>query len=201
MFETDLFNLAARRVGRIVFGAVLIVGAVALLMREHLPFSAAEIMVGSWSLAFVLAAIVGRLPIREPHGYLFKPSIVLPSIGAALMLPLLIHLPFIFAQQGSDYEFWVTISIYMVGTAHIAFAITSAIRASQLVDGRRAMSPWSILLIVIGVSCVPFALLYMIPPAIVALTAIPIMPLFYFQARLVNRERAATNLPTAVAYV
>jgi hypothetical protein len=202
MFETDVTKLAARRVGRIVFGVVLIAGAFALVFRSRLPFSAAQIMIGSWSLAFAAALIVGHLPIREPRKDLFKTSIVVPSIGVALMLPLLVHMPFVFAQPYPDYDGWVQLSVYIVGMAHVAFALTSAIRASQLVDDVRALSPWAILGIVFGVSCVPFALLYMIPPVLVALTSIPILPLFFYQAHLVRRERAAvtTHLPRAIAY-
>jgi hypothetical protein len=197
MFETTVDRLAARRVARITFGSVLIVGAAVLVLGPYLrlPFSSAEIMLGSWFIATLLSLSVGRLPIHTDPQPLFKASLVVPTIGIALMAPLLIHLPFALVSQGS-YDTWVGLSVVIVGTAHLAFAITTGIRAARVVDDRPAMSPWICYAITVGVSCVPFALLLLIPPVLVALTALPLMPLVYFQNQLADRERALVTTPS-----
>jgi hypothetical protein len=204
MFETNLDTLGGRRAGRIAFGTVLIAGALAILVRPHLPFyiSAAELMVGSWVCAFAAALALGQVPVRE-SGYMFKTSIVVPSIGIALMLPLLLHLPVVAAAAGTrSFDAWVDLSIIFVGPAHLAFALMAALRGARLTDGKPAQSVNSLYVWVLIVSCIPFVL-FLIPPLLVGLTGAFILPVLFYQSRLVEQERhSMTNhLPRAIAWV
>jgi hypothetical protein len=77
------------------------------------------------------------------------------------------------------------------------------VRSKQLVTGRPAWSPRKIYIATVVTSCVPFALLYAIPPVIVALTALPFVPLLRAMEWIVTRERreladARHALPRAI---
>jgi hypothetical protein len=53
-------------------------------------------------------------------------------------------------------------------------------------------------------SCVPFVVLYAIPPMLVAITALPFIPMLHAMERMVGRERTelavvAGTLPRAIA--
>lgn len=51
------------------------------------------------------------------------------------------------------------------------------------------MDPSRIFGITVAVSCVPFVLLFLIPPVLVAITLLPILLLLYGMESVVDRER------------
>jgi hypothetical protein len=89
-------------------------------------------------------------------------------------------------------------SLFVGGTSHIALVIFAVRRANQLAEGRRAMSPEKIYTSVIAISCIPFAVLFMIPPIVVGLTGLAILPLLIRMERWIESERVP-ELPTAMA--
>jgi hypothetical protein len=207
MFERDRnVEIASRRAGRIAFGLVLIAGAVLLVfnaLHEVVIEPAVQVPL-TWVCAFLVAGIV-RLATRRPLPAdrlraRFAPSIVVPSIGIALMAPLSIHLPVVSYLFGVDaYRDWVEISILVTGLTHVVTATLVGLRAGQLVAGHsRPVGMAAVYLTGVGVSCVPFALLYMIPPAIVAVTGLALFPLLVYQRRIVEREQTIdVDLPCA----
>src|SRR5687767_14897416 len=100
MFENDVVTaLATRRLARTVFGVALIAGAAVFVLNanaEH-PIPATAVLGATWMVAFAGAGVVGYLrPVPLDRALrLFAPSIVLPTIGIALLLPLTIQLPFV----------------------------------------------------------------------------------------------------------
>lgn len=210
-------DVFARRAGRLAFGVVLIVGAVYLVLtmcsnghggREG---DAARILGWTWLLAAgagVAAWAIARwLPAPPDTGAVLAKSLVLPTLGAALLLPLTLHL-LVFRSVdspswASQFDDWVGISLVITGPAHLVFAILSATRAYMLAIGRPALSPLKIYGFTVAASCLPFVLLLAIPPVLVAITGVPILPLLDGMERLIARERAAvaavTALPPAVA--
>jgi len=208
MFNSSLYG---RRAGRIAFGTVLFAGTAVLVQRlvHGGPLlgqaHAWQIIAATW----IAAAVVGKIvavassgSARDPQG-MFKASVVVPSIGIALLLPLTLQMPFLLGDGGAaEFDGWAKVSLPIAGATHLVFAALVALRASRLVEGgvARVITPGQIYVIVIAVSCIPFALLYMIPPVIVALTGLPILPLLYAMKNLVERERAAVpELPRAIA--
>jgi hypothetical protein len=207
MFETSLEtpggSLASRRAGRIAFGGVLIAGAVAMVrdvgaFGDGPRIGALWIMLGSWFLAFVAGFVVSQLRITRQ---LRTASIVVPSIGIALMLPLLLHLPFVLPTGAKAYNTWVALSLFAVGFAHVMFALLAALRAWQLSTGRRAISVWMVYVLVIIASGIPLGMFFL-PPLITAITGLPVIGLLHHQETLANREREADRLgeiPAAIA--
>ena len=67
----------------------------------------------------------------------------------------------------------------------------AAVRAHELVAGGPARSPRSIYIATVTASCVPFILLFAIPPVLVAITGLPFIPLLHAMETVVARERQA----------
>jgi hypothetical protein len=127
-----------------------------------------------------------------------------PSVGIALMLPLLIHMPFahgIAGLEGDDG--WVRLSYVISGPTHLALAFMVARRGARLVDGRLVQSAGSVYLIACVISCVPFVV-FVLPPLITMLTGVPFLGLLRYQEQLVERERAELEgevaMPRAIAH-
>ena len=200
MFETDpITTLATRRLARTVFGALSIAGAAVFVLNAlaEEPFPSTAVLGGIWILAFAGACVAGfRRPVSLERAHrLFGLSVVLPSIGLALLLPLTIQLPFVVAAGGSDsFDGWVSLSLWITGAVHIVLAVLVAVRAEMLVSGRQPLSVGLIYGACVGTSCIPFAV-FVLPPFLVALTGLPMIPLLYYQARLVERERAMIATP------
>jgi hypothetical protein len=212
---SDVF---ARRLGRIAFGGVLIAGVAVLATGAWagLPHglgrdwpSGARIVGWTW-LAAAIAGVVARLVAarvrwaRDPEA-LFAESVMLPTAGFALMLPITLHLPVVLAISDSrGFDLWVEASLWITGVAHLAFAGMCAQRARRLVAGKPALPPRTIYLVTVITSCVPFVVLWAIPPLLVAITAAPFVPMLRYQQRLVARELAELaavthDLPRAIA--
>ena len=157
---SDVF---ARRLGRIAFGGVLIAGVAVLATGAWagLPHglgrdwpSGARIVGWTW-LAAAIAGVVVRLVAarvrwaRDPEA-LFAESVMLPTAGFALMLPITLHLPVVFAISDSrGFDLWVEASLWITGVAHLAFAGMSAQRARRLVAGKPALPPRTIYVVTV----------------------------------------------------
>jgi len=199
-------ELLARRIGRITFGGVLLVGVAYLVVATcagsvrrpwydaRPALDAAKIISGTW-LAALVAGIVARhvarrLPLRWNPDALFAESVMAPVLGMALLLPLTLHMPFALVLFDSEsFDTWVGLSVWITGLAHLVFAITSAMRGYQLVMGRPAYSPRRIVVVTLITSCVPFIVLIGIPPLLVVATALPLVPLLRAMEHVIGRER------------
>lgn len=211
-------QIFARRVGRIAFGVVLLIGAATLtttawsgsLGPHRLPRLDAARLIGlTWLAALLAGAVARAIAVRVPWSRgseaLFTESLTVPAAGIALVLPISLHVPLVLLiADGEAFDVWVMASLWITGLTHIVFATLCVLRARQLVAGRPALAPRKIYVITLITSCVPFVVLYAIPPTLVALTALPFLPMLHAMERLVARERAeldavAGNLPRAIA--
>ncbi|MEO7735607.1 MAG: hypothetical protein ABIY55_31930 [Kofleriaceae bacterium] len=216
-------DLLARRIGRITFGGVLLIGVAYLVFAASAgtvrrpwydvrpPLDAAKIISATW-LAALLAGIVARqiarrLPMRWNPDALFAESVIVPVFAMALLLPLTLHMPIaLLAFDSESFDTWVGLSMWITGLAHLVFAITSAMRGYQLVMGRPAYSPRRIVVVTLITSCVPFIVLLGVPPLLVVVTALALVPLLRAMEPIVTRERgevvaAPHALPRAIAVV
>jgi hypothetical protein len=208
-------QIFARRVGRIAFGVVLLAGVAWLATaawsvsfdgRDPKQLEAARIIGLTW-LAAIAAGLAARgiaARVRGSHGSetLFAKSVVIPTLGIALLLPITLHLPVVLlVSDAGGFDFWVVASLWVTGLAHLVFATTCALRGYRLVTGKPAMSPTRIYVATLITSCVPFVVLWAIPPALVAITALPFVPLLHAMERRIARERLELSqaLPRAVA--
>jgi len=211
-------QIFARQVGRIAFGVVLLAG-VAWLATDawsgtfgafRLPrLDAARIVGLTWlaAIAAGLAAwgIAARVRGSRGSEALFARSIVIPTLGIALLLPITLHLPVVLlVADAGAFDFWVVASLWITGLAHLVFAATCALRGYRLVTGKPAMSPARIYVTTLVTSCVPFVVLWAIPPVLVAITALPFVPMLHAMERRITRERleletVSQALPRAVA--
>lgn len=210
-------QIFARRVGRIAFGLVLLIGVASLTAaawsgflgpRSATRFDAARLVGLTWLVAIlagaVVRAIAARVRWRPPAGALLAESVMVPTAGIALLLPITLHLPVVVAiADAATFDSWVTASLWITSLAHIVFAGLCVLRARQLVAGRVALTPRAIYVATLLTSCVPFVLLWAIPPLLVAVTALPFVPMLHAMQRLVDRERAeigaVPELPRAIA--
>jgi hypothetical protein len=214
-------DLLARRMGRIAFGGVLLIGVAYLVVAASAgsvrrpwndlrpALDAAKIISATWLAALLAGVIVRhvarRLPMRWNPDALFAESVITPVFGIALLLPLTLHMPFALVLTDAEgFAIWVGLSLWITGLAHLVFAFTSAMRGYQLVMGRPAYSPRRIVVVTLITSCVPFIVLIGIPPLLVVTTALPLVPLLRAMEHVVARERAEVAaaphvLPRAVA--
>jgi hypothetical protein len=70
------------------------------------------------------------------------------------------------------------------------FATASAYRAYRLAAGQPAWTPRAIYALTVVTSCFPFIVLFAIPPALVAATALPFLPLLHRMETVASYERA-----------
>lgn len=192
-----------RALGRVVFGLVLIAGITILaerLVANRHDVDAAKVIAGTWTVAFGAGGIVSLLAgpsDRSVSPRLRVLSYVVPTFGIALLLPLTIHLPIALAL-GVDvaaFDRWAFVSACITGVTHVVFATLAALRAWQLATGRPAISATQVYVAVLAVSCVPFAIVYFIPPVVVGLTGLPILVLLERMPRFIQSGGA---LPLAV---
>lgn len=214
-------EIAARRIGRIAFGGVLLIGVVRLIATACTSeirgasnytgtgLDAARTIELTWLLAVLAGVVAWRVAARmrfapDPER-LFAESLMVPAVGIALLLPITLHMPVILVIcDSAAFDVWVVASMWITGLAHAVFAVTSALRGKQLVTGEATWSPRKIYIATVLTSCVPFAVLYAIPPAIVAITALPFVPLLRAMEWIAVRERrelanAQHALPWAIA--
>ena len=191
----------ARAVGRIVFGAVALLGAAIFVERIlHLRDPhAAKVLGATWTLAFVAGwvarQLVAALAKRDDAGDLLAVSFAVPAVGVALLLPLTLHLPVALALGvGVDaFDTWAELSLYVTAPAHLTFAFLAALRATRLAQGRPAISTRRIYTITLIVSAIPF----FISSLLVGFTGLAIIPLLDHMPRMIERE-LTPPLPTAI---
>ena len=164
---------------------------------------AMAILAATWGMAFASYALArwlsGAFEIGER---LLAASYVIPSIGMAFVLPLTIHAPVYLLLGGTraGFDDWAELAMKITWATHIAFAILAAQRAHVLALGEDAPGPAMIFVGCVAVSCVPYVVLFGIPPIIVALTGLPIVGLMRWSERHIARERAhVLHFPTAIA--
>jgi hypothetical protein len=207
---TGMNEIIARRIGRTVFGGMLFAGILALAMAgaswsyDTGTLHAARLIMATWLCAglagWIARMIAQRLPLSGSADHLLIRSVVLPAAGMALLLPLTFHMPVVLLiSDGEGFDVWVAVSLWITGVPHLVFAATWSVRIYRLATGKPALSPGTIFLSTVLASCVPFILLYAIPPALVALTAVPCMGVMYMLEGIVERERVhSAVLPHAL---
>jgi hypothetical protein len=180
-----------RRKSRIAFGAVLIAGAITLVAStQQRQGGAALIVVVTWCAALAAGLATRVFAARGPdRDRLGVAGLAVPIAGIALIGPLTLHLPFALLGSPGAFDEWVVMSTWITGPAHLAFALAGSIRATQLARARPAWSPRSVYLITVLVSCVPFVVLYAIPPILVAFTGLPFLLILGAMEPLAARER------------
>jgi hypothetical protein len=219
-------DVVARRVGRIAFGWVLIAGFA--ILAAPACWDALDVLAGTasrcphvshaartialtWLAAVVVGSVASRIAARiarsRPPAWLFVRSLTVPTFGIALLSPLTLHALLVlpFGTYGGavweGFDGWVSLSLFITGVAHLVFAGACANRVVAVAAGRPARSPRSVVGITVITSCLPFVLLLGIPPALVALTALPLVRLLPALDRLVERERRELTraaLPRAI---
>jgi len=234
-------RIFARQVGRLVFGGVLLAGVTWLVAvlgagsfahpgRYHPPLgtSASEIITLTWIAAIaagaIARAIAGRFGGPRSPDARFAASLIVPTAGIALLLPVTLHLPVVALLADLEFfDVWAMGSLWITGLAHAVFAGLCALRAHELAAGKRAVSPYAIYFATVLTACVPVVFLadarvafvadmdlyvgsealLVIPPILVAFTALPFLRLLRSMQRLAERERteiaAAQQLPRAIA--
>lgn len=238
-------RIFARQAGRLAFGGVLLAGVawlvavlVAVSFRDPaqltLPgpprpahLTAEQFVAATWLAAIASGITAHRIAVRRggPVGShaRFAASLIVPTVGVALLLPITLHLPVVPRLTRYDFDVWAVASLWITWLAHLVFAGLAALRAGQLAAGRPAVAPRTIYAATVVASClpvvflvprridfvtemlhwVPYKQLALVPPAIVAVTALLCVPLLCAMRRLADRERAeiaaAPRLPRAVA--
>ena len=196
--------------GRMAFGAVLFAGTAAMWLTAFDDRHAAdrlyagEIILATWAAAIVVGVVVTAVFGRSTRSAvsLRTPSVVIPAIGVALLLPLTLLLIglMLAGDRLEQFDDWVRVAPLFVAVPHVVFAALLASRAASLAAGRPAISPWRIYGWGVVSSAFPGVLLYFIPPALVAVIGLPIVPLMFWMQPYLERERAreAAELPRAV---
>ena len=194
-------RILARRAGRATFGMVLAAAGIGIAAdaAARFPVPARTVIAGGWIAALCAVPLswlavriwstlvdVGRIGDR----WLFV-SVSAPLAGLALALPLSIHAGVALLVGVGDFNGWVGLSCALVGHAHIALAILSVRRASRLVAGEKALSPSDIFGIVTGISAIPGAVFFLVPPLVVGATGLPFLYLLQLQEEHVAAERRA----------
>src|SRR5262245_3461524 len=131
MFKYDM--VLGRRVGRIGFGVVLLLGASNILARLGPPHPLAPFdgyepvlvphvaanLAATWVLAFGVYAVLARMLRGRPclPRQLGVASLAVPGIGISLLLPLTLHLPIALAfnSLGEGFDRWAYLSRDVVG--------------------------------------------------------------------------------------
>jgi len=199
-------SVRGKRVGRIAAGVVLIAGAawlVYLLMEVHRPRVAYTIP-AIWAAAaviYVLGAVLGSRRTLDHAEELAVPALAVPAAGAALMLPLTLHLlvSVVISSSLRGFDEWASLSLLFTGPTHLVLAALVARRARQLATGVPAISAAKIYGICVAVSCLPFAIL-VLPPLLVGLTGLPLAAFMGLMTPFAERDReaaAAEALPRA----
>lgn len=196
----------ARAVGRIVFGAVLLVGVAILVQRViSVPDPAvASTIIATWIVAafcgWATRQVTAPFAEHANAGDIFTLSYAVPTLGLALLLPLSLHLVVAFPLSlANKFDDWVRLSMFITGAAHVVFAMMVTRRAIQLAQGRIAVSTRRIFVTTLVVSSIPFALIFFIPPLLVGFTGLALVPFMDRMEGMIERERGEqAPLPMAI---
>ncbi len=195
-----------RRIARTWSGVALLLGAVMLAIRvtagSRHGLDPVAILLGTWFLAFVTYRVAMHArPTPSRQDRTARASVVVPALGLLAVLPLTLHLPF-FALAGALDGFgeWARLALMITAPTTIVAGILIAIRGSHLAEGRPAkgvLRPWAIY--GLGVAATgPFWVL-ILPGVLIALTALPFVPLLASMETLVAREREIVDGEPAYA--
>lgn len=203
-----MFKTRPRQLARIGFGAVLTLGfiQIAFVTATNRAAHDAAAWLGITWLAAIVAALGGyafaRTTPRGTSERLHVASLVIPSVGLALVMPLTLHLGWIVVTGAHlrSFDEWFAMSMVFAGVAHVVFAVLAGYRARRLARGEEPMSVGFLYFVVVMCANIP---LPVIPAAIVALTGLPMLPLLYGMKRYAKRERElfaqdSTDLPAAI---
>lgn len=197
--------VGGRRVGRVLFGAVLIGAAVVVVVSflSMSRYTAADrgfapqfLFAGAWLFALVASTVgrvVGAAWVRQrgrPIGDagLFV-SLAVPAVGISLLAPLSLHaLVALFTTSPREFDEYARMASACVGHAHLVLAGLMVQCCWRLANGDTHMSALKILFITTGVSCVPGILAMAIPPVVVLVTGALFIP-----AMVVLLERTADS--------
>jgi hypothetical protein len=201
-------HVYAMRVGRIVFGLVVAVGAIFVALnagdiaksegapRWHTP----ELIGGTWLVA-LLAAIVSYVYIglgpcpKSPHA-LRKAALAVPSAGIALLLPITIHVIVMHDSSVHEIDQWVAMSVLLTSHVHIVLALLVGSRALALANDERPVS----IPVIYTITCLGALIPMIIPMFFVAITGIPIIPLLLWMKRVARLDLERSHqIPFAIA--
>lgn len=184
-----------------------VAGAIArLLARPLLSLGGGVVLSGNPSVD--LARLEATDPLREACALASsweRKGAALPLAAASLLAPLTIHgvVWFFLARPETassaldDFGTWITLSVIIVGHAHLALLVCSlrwasrlrSVETARLTEGfHRAWG--TALLVSAGVACLPGIILLAIPPILVLVTGLVFVPLmFHVTARTIASER------------
>ncbi|MFT3700705.1 MAG: hypothetical protein QM831_46600 [Kofleriaceae bacterium] len=199
-----MFDATPRRAARIVFGLVLIASTLWISARaiedssRENDAAIAHAILTAWGVAFGAAlasyALLKVWRVRFRIG--LAPSLVVPSIGVILLLPITVHLIYFASTHRTDsFADWVKESVFLVGFAHVVCAGATAYRANTLARGDEGMASWTIYASTVAAANVPFPL---IPSVIVAITGVFVVPVIWGLAPLARWERRSERVPAMV---
>jgi hypothetical protein len=189
----------AMRLGRTWFGVVLCGVGPAMLLRgltEDTPWNAPMWLAIGWAVAIaagVAGTLIGsRRRVRRP----LTPSLVWPSVGLALTLPLTIHLVIALGMGWAEhFDRWVWMSVRVAGHTHLVAAILLGWRAYQVGHGKKPLSPT----FVYGAGVISALVPLIIPACFVTLTGLPFLAVMRYTDVLAQRDRGESDLPVARA--
>lgn len=203
--------IAARRLGRVCFGAALVAGAV-VLVGSFLSFSSSTagaagygsqtLMAGAWLFACaasVVGHVVGRavfaLPGRPLGDDGLFASLAVPAVGISLFLPLSLHgLVGCVTSSPRDFDEWARFGAAVVGHAHLALAGLVVVACWRMSRGEPHRSGLNILLLTVAVAAVPGVLALGVPPLLVLVTGALFVPaLVSGLSRIARAEREKTR--------
>lgn len=212
MFKTPA--VAARRAASATAGLVLLAGMVCLVVnafpdtfgRSALTAASPYMVLGASWLAAIAGGALAYGTVRASPRLSARPigasrALVLVSVGVALLAPLTIHAiaSTVVETTSEGFRNWVAASLVITSTAHIAFAGMVGVRAKRLANGQIAQRTQSIYVTTVVVSAIPFALLWGLPPLIVAMTGGFLLPAIRAMERYAIYDRETITLPYARA--
>jgi len=142
-----------------------------------------------------LAALRAELARIEPW------SLELPLVATSLLAPLTLHFFVVTLLSGVDarsFATWIRVSLAIVGHAHIALAVCAVrfarkLRREEVANVHREWG--KALAVAVGVAAFPGVILFVVPPALSALTGGAFIPwMFLFAAASFRAERFAQAL-------
>lgn len=128
-----------------------------------------------------------------------RASLNVPLVAASLLGPLALHFPIAaaFGVPAAAFGEWIGMSTLIVGLAHLTLAGLSLRYVHRLLDAQDHDArlsfhrEWGFALgMVVVAGCLPGLILLAVPPALVALTGLPLVPAMFFWAEAAARDEA-----------
>jgi hypothetical protein len=202
------YDIHGRRAARMAAGSALIGGALMLIASTVSPeLRAFDVIASSWAAALALY-VVARLAVphlarvlgwRRTHAgdAAAIPSWTIPLAGFTLIAPLSLHAIVGFINgDNRDFEEWCGMSFIIVGHVHVLLAVMIGLHFTRRWNGEKAWPLGRIWLASIGAACVPGALLLLIPPLLVGVTALPMLLVYAAATYRLEAEQRALTLRT-----